>query len=324
MVSFILEKRLMSQSGSYSKLNQKKQHTLREAVIVEGVALHSGVAVSLTIQPAAIHHGIVFKRIDVKNHHAVIPAKWNLVSDTRLCTTITNKQGISVSTIEHLMAAFSGCGIDNVTIEVNGPEVPIMDGSSEPFVSIFQSCGVVEQNAARQVLKILKPVEILGDLGECIILTPADEFSIDFEIDFNSMAIKEKSLDISLVNGTFNHVISGARTFGFLEDVDKMRAAGLGLGGSLDNVVVVDGSNILNAGGLRYNDEFVRHKILDCVGDVYLAGGPIMGRIKAFKTGHYFNNKLLRQLFADEEAWEWITLSEEKTQPRCELTSALV
>ena len=314
----------MSQSGSYSKSNQKKQHTLRETVRVEGVALHSGVAVSLAIKPAAIDQGIVFKRIDVKNHYAVIPAKWNLVSDTRLCTTITNKQGISVSTIEHLMAALSGCGSDNVTIEVNGPEVTIMDGSSEPFVSIFQSCGVVEQNAARQVLKILKPIEILGDLGECIILSPADEFSIDFEIDFNSMAIKEKSLDISLVNGTFNHVISSARTFGFLEDVDKMRAAGLGLGGSLDNVVVVDGSNILNAGGLRYNDEFVRHKILDCVGDVYLAGGPIMGRIKAFKTGHYFNNKLLRQLFSDEEAWEWITLSEEKLQPRYELASALV
>ena len=314
----------MSQSGPYSKLNQKKQHTLRETVRVEGVALHSGVAVSLAIKPAAIDQGIVFKRIDVKNHYAVIPAKWNLVSDTRLCTTITNKQGISVSTIEHLMAAFSGCGIDNVTIEVNGPEVPIMDGSSEPFVSIFQSCGVVEQNAARQVLKILKPIEILGDSGECIVLSPAEEFSIDFEIDFNSMKKKEKSLDISLVNGTFNHVISGARTFGFLEDVDKMRAAGLGLGGSLDNVVVVDGSNILNAGGLRYNDEFVRHKILDCVGDVYLAGGPIMGRIKAFKTGHYFNNKLLRQLFSDEEAWEWITLSEEKPQPRYELTSALV
>tara|TARA_S200000501_G_scaffold357044_1_gene380331 strand:+ start:105 stop:1049 length:945 start_codon:yes stop_codon:yes gene_type:complete len=314
----------MSQSGSYSKSNQKKQHTLRETVRVEGVALHSGVAVSLAIKPAAIDQGIVFKRIDVKNHYAVIPAKWNLVSDTRLCTTITNKQGISVSTIEHLMAAFSGCGIDNVTIEVNGPEVPIMDGSSEPFVSIFQSCGVVEQNAARQVLKILKPIEILGDSGECIVLSPAEEFSIDFEIDFNSMAIKEKSLDISLVNGTFNHVISGARTFGFLEDVDKMRAAGLGLGGSLDNVVVVDGSNILNAGGLRYNDEFVRHKILDCVGDVYLAGGPIIGRIKAFKTGHYFNNKLLRQLFSDEEAWKWITLSEEKTKPRYELASALV
>ena len=314
----------MSQSVSYNKLNQKKQHTLRETVRVEGVALHSGIAVSLTIKPAAIDHGIVFKRIDLKNHLAIIPAKWNLVSDTRLCTTITNKQGTSVSTIEHLMAAFSGCGIDNVTIEVNGPEVPIMDGSSEPFVNIFQSCGVVEQNAARQVLKILKPIEILGDLGECIILSPAEEFSIDFEIDFNSMAIKEKSLDISLVNGTFNHVISSARTFGFLEDVDKMRAAGLGLGGSLDNVVVVDGSNILNAGGLRYNDEFVRHKILDCVGDVYLAGGPIMGRIKAFKTGHYFNNKLLRQLFSDEEAWEWITLSEEKLQPRYELASALV
>jgi UDP-3-O-[3-hydroxymyristoyl] N-acetylglucosamine deacetylase len=314
----------MSQSGSYRKLNQKKQHTLRETVRVEGIALHSGIVVSLAIKPATIDYGIVFKRIDIENHHAVIPAKWDLVSDTRLCTTISNKQGINVSTIEHLMAAFSGCGIDNVTVEINGPEVPIMDGSSEPFVSIFQSCGVVEQNAARQVLKILKPIELLGDLGECIILSPAEEFSIDFEIDFNSMAIKEKSLDISLINGTFNHVISGARTFGFLEDVDKMRAAGLGLGGSLDNVVVVDGPNILNAGGLRYNDEFVRHKILDCVGDVYLAGGPIMGRIKAFKTGHYFNNKLLRQLFSDEEAWEWITSSEEKIQPRYELASASV
>ena len=314
----------MSQFGLYSKLNQKKQHTLREAVSLEGVALHSGVSVKLNIKPAAIDHGIVFKRIDINTDHAVIPAKWNFVSDTRLCTTITNKQGISVSTIEHLMAALSGCGIDNATIEVNGPEVPIMDGSSEPFVSIFQFSGVVEQNADRQILKIRKPVEILGDLGECIILSPAEEFSIEFEIDFNSMAIKEKSLDISLVNGTFNHDISGARTFGFLEDVDKMRAAGLGLGGSLDNVVVIDGSNILNTGGLRYDDEFVRHKILDCVGDVYLAGGPIVGRIKAFKTGHYFNNKLLRQLFSEADAWEWITLPEEKTQPRYELASALV
>ena len=295
-----------------SILNVKKQHTLGKVVEFGGIALHSGGNVNLKILPADVDHGVVFRRIDVSRNTSRIPAAWDMVSDTVLSTTITNSNGISVSTIEHLMAALSGSGIDNVLIEIDGPEVPIMDGSSEPFVHGFQSSGVVEQKATRSILKILKPVEVFGESCERIALYPADDFSIDFEIDFNSSAVREKTLDVALVNGTFNHEISAARTFGFLEDVDKMRAAGLGLGGSLDNVVIVDGENVLNSEGLRYEDEFVRHKILDCVGDVYLAGGPILGRIEAYKTGHYFNNKLLRQLFANPDAWEWIT-EEKKT-----------
>ena len=302
-----MDNSLMLHNLADSILNVKKQHTLGKVVEFGGIALHSGGNVNLKILPADVDHGVVFRRIDVSRNTSRIPAAWDMVSDTVLSTTITNSNGISVSTIEHLMAALSGSGIDNVLIEIDGPEVPIMDGSSEPFVHGFQSSGVVEQKAARSILKILKPVEVFGESCERIALYPADDFSIDFEIDFNSSAVREKTLDVALVNGTFNHEISAARTFGFLEDVDKMRAAGLGLGGSLDNVVIVDGENVLNSEGLRYEDEFVRHKILDCVGDVYLAGGPILGRIEAYKTGHYFNNKLLRQLFANPDAWEWIT-----------------
>lgn len=302
-----MDNSLMLHNLADSILNVKKQHTLGKVVEFGGIALHSGGNVNLKILPANVDHGVVFRRIDVSRNTSRIPATWDMVSDTVLSTTIKNSNGISVSTIEHLMAALSGSGIDNVLIEIDGPEVPIMDGSSEPFVHGFQSSGVVEQKAARSILKILKPVEVFGESCERIALYPADDFSIDFEIDFNSSAVREKTLDVALVNGTFNHEISAARTFGFLEDVDKMRAAGLGLGGSLDNVVIVDGENVLNSEGLRYEDEFVRHKILDCVGDVYLAGGPILGRIEAYKTGHYFNNKLLRQLFANPDAWEWIT-----------------
>ena len=302
-----MDNSLMLHNLADSILNVKKQHTLGKVVEFGGVALHSGGNVNLKILPANVDHGVVFRRIDVSRNTSRIPATWDMVSDTVLSTTIKNSNGISVSTIEHLMAALSGSGIDNVLIEIDGPEVPIMDGSSEPFVHGFQSSGVVEQKATRSILKILKPVEVFGESCERIALYPADDFSIDFEIDFNSSAVREKTLDVALVNGTFNHEISAARTFGFLEDVDRMRAAGLGLGGSLDNVVIVDGENVLNSGGLRYEDEFVRHKILDCVGDVYLAGGPILGRIEAYKTGHYFNNKLLRQLFANPDAWEWIT-----------------
>ena len=179
-----------------------------------------------------------------------------------------------------------------------------MDGSSSPFVDLFEKVGLSQQDACRKVIKILEPIEVT-EKDARIKLLPADNFSIAFQIDFKSDAIKDTALDISLVNGAFNHYISSARTFGFLEDVDRMRAAGLGLGGSLKNVVVVDGAKVLNDDGLRFKDEFVRHKILDCVGDLYLCGGPILGRVKAHKTGHYFNNKLLRKLFAKRSAWRW-------------------
>ena len=299
-----------------------KQHTLGKVVKCKGIALHSGVISEVLIKPAEVNHGIVFKRVDVENNDPFIAADWRLVSDTVLSTTISNSSQVSVSTIEHLMAAFAGCGIDNILVEINGPEVPIMDGSSEPFVKMLELSGIVEQESARHILKILKPINVIGNGGEHITLLPARYFSVDFEIDFNSSAINEKTLDIALVNGTFNHSISSARTFGFLEDVDKMRAAGLGLGGSLENVVIVDGENILNNGGLRYKDEFVRHKILDCVGDLYLSGGPILGRVTAYKSGHYFNNQLLKKLFLDTDAWEWVTETEFPSVRNYELFAA--
>lgn len=286
-----------------------RQRTLKNAVPCDGVALHSGVECSLTIRPAGPDHGIVFKRIDVTDGDCLVPARWDKVTNTMLCTTISNEADVHVATIEHLMAALAGCGLDNALIEIDGPEVPIMDGSAAPFVMLFECAGSVEQDAPRRALRILKPITVMD--GNCgVTILPALDFSVEFEIDFDSEAITERSLDIRLVNGTFNESISRARTFGFLEDVDRMRAAGLGLGGSLDNVVVVDGARVMNEGGLRFDDEFVRHKVLDCVGDLYLAGGPMLARVVAHKSGHAFNNKLLRAVFADESAWEWTTLDE--------------
>jgi UDP-3-O-[3-hydroxymyristoyl] N-acetylglucosamine deacetylase len=286
-----------------------RQRTLKNSIPCRGVALHSGVDCTMTLKPADPDHGIVFKRTDVADKDNVIPARWDRVSNTILCTTISNDDGVRVATIEHLMAALAGCGIDNALVEIDGPEVPIMDGSSAPFVMLFECAGAVEQDAPRRAIRILKPVTVSdGDCG--VTVMPGPDFSVEFEIDFNSEAVSEHSLDIRLVNGTFNESISRARTFGFLEDIDQLRAAGLALGGSLDNAVVVDGERILNEGGLRFDDEFVRHKILDCVGDFYLAGGPMLARVVAHKSGHAFNNKLLRALFADESAWEWTTLTE--------------
>jgi UDP-3-O-[3-hydroxymyristoyl] N-acetylglucosamine deacetylase len=286
-----------------------RQRTLKAVVSCEGIALHSGVECSLAIHPAGPDHGIVFKRTDVTGKDNLVPARWDQVSNTMLCTTISNDDGVEVATVEHLMAALAGCALDNALIEIDGPEIPIMDGSSAPFVMLLEHAGSVSQEAPRRALRILKPITVSdGDCGVTVL--PASDFSVEFEIDFNSQAVTELSLDVRLVNGTFNESISRARTFGFIEDVDRMRAAGLGLGGSLDNVVVVDGARVLNDGGLRFDDEFVRHKILDCVGDLYLAGGPMLARVVAHKSGHAFNNKLLRAVFADASAWEWTTLDE--------------
>jgi UDP-3-O-[3-hydroxymyristoyl] N-acetylglucosamine deacetylase len=286
-----------------------RQRTLKNPIPCRGVALHSGGECAMTVRPAGPDHGIVFKRTDVTDRDCLVPARWDRVSSTTLCTTISNQDGVEVATIEHFMAALAGCGIDNALIEIDGPEVPIMDGSSAPFVMLFECAGSVEQQVPRRALRVLKPVSVSD--GECgVTALPAPDFSVDFEIDFASPAISERSLDIRLVNGTFNETISRARTFGFMKDIDRLRAAGFALGGSLDNAVVVDGDRVLNEGGLRFDDEFVRHKILDCVGDLYLAGGPMLARVVAHKSGHGFNNKLLRALFADESAWEWTTLDE--------------
>ena len=279
-----------------------KQKTIKDNVELEGIGLHNGIKVKLSLKPAPANSGIKFKRIDVDNGKNIIEANYNNVNSPVLCTKIQNSEGVSISTIEHLMAAFYGEGIDNVLVEINAPEVPIMDGSSEPFVSLIECAGVVEQSAPRRVIRILKPVNVeVGDSQAT--LMPADRPSLDVEIDFDSAFISNQALSIGLVNGSFCKELARARTFGFLHEVEQMRAAGLAKGGSLENAVVVSQDGVLNDGGLRFDDEFVRHKMLDAVGDLYLAGGHIIGQFSGIRSGHAINNALLRALFADSEAW---------------------
>jgi UDP-3-O-[3-hydroxymyristoyl] N-acetylglucosamine deacetylase len=286
------------------------QRTLKQTANCEGVGLHSGEPVSLTLHPAPSGSGIIFNRTDVELDLAIIPASWDKVVDTRLCSTIGNEHGVRVATIEHLMAALSGCGVDNVLVEIDGPEVPIMDGSSGPFVKLIEETGLVEQDQARRVIRILKPIEVQNGESRAV-LEPADRCSLDVEIDFKGTAVEEQSLNVGFVNGAFCKELASARTFGFLHEVEAMRAAGLARGGSLDNAIVVDGAKIMNKDGLRYEDEFVRHKILDAVGDLYLAGALIVGSFSGARCGHAINNQLLHALFADEDAWCYDVISGE-------------
>ena len=257
----------------------------------------------MILHPADAGTGIQFKRTDITGG-VLIPAKWDHVVDTRLCTTIGNSDGVTIGTVEHLMAALAGCGIDNALIELDGPEVPIMDGSAQPFVSLVERAGVVEQDAPRRIIRVLKTVSV--DDGKAR-LSPGTHLSLDFEIDFENGAAFQKTLSIGIINGSFAKELAGARTFGFLSDVEDLWAAGYARGGSLDNAVIVSGDKILNEGGLRYDDEFVRHKILDAVGDLYLAGAPIIGSFQGVCSGHATNNALLRALFADPDAWKYDT-----------------
>lgn len=287
---------------------QVRQRTLKAPIDCSGVALHSGNKVHMTLHPADADSGIVFRRTDVAGMGAEIPALWDRVVDTRLCSVIGNDGGVTVSTVEHVMAALAGCGIDNALIEINSPEVPIMDGSSEPFVFLIECAGVQEQDAPRRVIRVLKPVSVSD--GDCVAtLMPADRFTVDMEINFDSAAVERQSLRLGVVNGAFCKELARARTFGFLHEVEAMRAAGLAKGGSLDNAIVISGDEILNEDGLRFDDEFVRHKALDAVGDMYLAGGQVMGAFSGVKSGHALNNKLLHALFADSSAWAYDTIS---------------
>lgn len=279
-----------------------RQKTLKRPIPCRGVGLHSGQPISMRLCPAPTDHGIAFLRTDVTDAEPRIAARYDNVVDTRLCTVIANEDGVRVGTIEHLMAAFAGCEVDNALVEIDGPEVAIMDGSSEPFVFLIDCAGIVEQDAPRRAIEIRKPVTVDLD-GKRVSLTPADGYLIDFEIEFDSAAIGRASLGVEMVNGTFRHEIAQARTFGFLHEVETLQAAGLARGGSLENAVVVDGDRILNEEGLRCPDEFVRHKVLDCVGDLYLAGAPLIGHVDAVKAGHHINNAVLRALFADPSAY---------------------
>ena len=279
-----------------------RQHTLKSSIGCTGIGLHSGTEVAMTLHPAEPGTGIVFRRTDITNSDNAIAATWRNVVDTRMATTVANDDGLRLATVEHLMAAFAGCAIDNAVIEINGPEGPIMDGSAAPFVFLIECAGVIEQVAPRRAIQVLRPIEV-RDHAKSITLMPAPGFSVAFEIDFGSSALAHQNLGIEFINGNFKTDIARARTFGFEHEVTQLRAAGLARGGSLDNAVVISGDSILNSDGLRYGDEFVRHKILDCIGDLYLAGGPILGHVRATRSGHTLNHRLLTALFENDDAW---------------------
>ena len=286
-----------------------KQNTLRRSINCVGISLHGGQKTSLTLRPAGANTGIVFRRIDIVGSREIL-ASWENVVDTRMCTTISNADGVTVSTIEHLMSALAGCGIDNVYIDIDGLEVPVMDGSAQPFVFLIECAGVLELDAYRRIIKILKPVRVKTG-NKMAELTPSKTFSVSFEIDFDNEIVANQTISVNMVNGNFKKEIARARTFGFMHEIETLRAAGLGLGGSLDNAVIVEGNKVLNEDGLRYNDEFVRHKVLDAVGDLYTAGSFIWGNYKGVRSGHALTNNLLRALFADKTAWCYIDLGAE-------------
>ena len=288
---------------AYSKINQNQQ-TINKEITFSGIGLHSGKKADVIIRPSKEDSGITFIRTDIKNNN-VIEAIWKNVSSTILSTTIENNNKVSVSTIEHLMSALSGMHIDNAIILINGPEVPIMDGSSMPFVNLFEEAGITKQNKSRKIIKINEEVSVSKDDSYVKIL-PNKQFSIDFEIDFESNIINKQACQLQLLNGNYKSDISSARTFGFEKDVNELRANGFALGGSLDNAVVVGEKNILNKEGLRFADEFVRHKILDSIGDLYLAGMPVQGYFYGKKSGHYLNIELLKKLLSDNTKFEII------------------
>jgi UDP-3-O-[3-hydroxymyristoyl] N-acetylglucosamine deacetylase len=284
------------------------QTTLKNSIGCRGIGLHTGVKVSLTLHPAEADTGIVFERTDLPRGSRIVPAAWDRVVDTRLCTAIGNEHGATVGTIEHLMAALAGCHLDNARIEIDGPEVPAMDGSSAPFVFLVECAGLVDLDAPRRAIEVLKPVSV-SDSGRIATLMPHDCFAVSCEIDFDDPAVAHQVLNVSLRNGTFKSEVCRARTFGFAEDVDRLRAAGLALGGSMDNAIVIRDGIVLNEEGLRYDDEFVRHKVLDSIGDLYLAGGPILGQFRGHRSGHEINNRVLRALFADDTAWRSVEMT---------------
>tara|TARA_A100001011_G_scaffold386365_1_gene462054 strand:+ start:3256 stop:4131 length:876 start_codon:yes stop_codon:yes gene_type:complete len=284
--------------------NNKNQQTISRPLEIKGIGLHSGLVVSMKLLPAEEDYGIKFIRTDLKINNNV-DAIWFNVTNTKLCTTISNQFGVSVSTIEHLMSALSGLHIDNLKIEIDGPEVPIMDGSSKEFVNLLENDIIKKQSKQRKVLKIEKTIKVSSQ-DSSVELKPNNQFSIDFEIDFPSKVISKQSCQLQLINGNYKTDIASARTFGFEKDVHLLRSSGLALGGSLDNAVVVGENKILNKDGLRFKDEFVRHKILDCIGDLYLAGSPIQGYFYGNKSGHNLNNLLLKTLFADKNNYNYI------------------
>ena len=290
------------------------QRTLRTAIKTTGVGLHTGVRVDLTLRPAAPDSGVVFHRVDLAPPVA-IPADARHVGDTRLSSTL-KRDGASVSTVEHILSALAGLGIDNLHIDIAGPEIPIMDGSAGPFVFLLQSAGIVEQDAPKRFLRVLAPVEV-RDGDKWARFDPFNGFKLDFTIDFPHPVFgsENRHVVIDFAEHSYVKEVARARTFGFMQDVEAMRAAGLALGGSLQNAVVLDDFRVLNAEGLRYDNEFVKHKVLDAIGDLYLLGRPLIGQYTAFKSGHGLNNALARALLARPEAYELATFAKTDAVP---------
>jgi UDP-3-O-[3-hydroxymyristoyl] N-acetylglucosamine deacetylase len=284
---------------------QNVQQTLKSPVTFNGVGLHSGRPVRLTVNPASADYGIWFRRTDITTGDAMIPARWDAVEPSSLCTMLTNRKGATVQTVEHLMAALAGLGIHNALIEIDGPEVPILDGSAVPFVDRLLARGLREQAVPVRAIRVLKTIEVRE--GEALArLQPAEMLEIDFAIDFAERAIGRQSRALSMSNGSFVRELADSRTFCRQSDVDAMRARGLALGGTLENAVVFDDDRVLSPGGLRHPDEPVRHKMLDALGDLALAGGPILGRYTGERAGHALTNRLLHALFADPRAVRWV------------------
>jgi len=294
------------------------QTTIKNKMVCQGVGVHTGILSTLTLLPAPEGTGVVFRRTDHPGIAGVVPARYDRVTDTRLGTTIGNVYGVKVHTVEHLMAAIVGCGVTNLIAEIDGPEVPIMDGSAAPFVFLLECAGLIHQSAPQRAVRIRETIRV-EDGEKYAELAPGMGFSAELEIAFeNCPVIDRQFYSFDLDGPSFKAELARARTFGFRHEVEYLQSQGHALGGSLTNSIVVDGDRIMNEGGLRYADEFVRHKLLDVVGDMALAGAPIFGAFRGFKTGHALNNRLLRELFSRRSAWEMVTLHARRTAPAAE------
>jgi UDP-3-O-[3-hydroxymyristoyl] N-acetylglucosamine deacetylase len=299
-----------------------QQRTLKSLTRAVGVGLHSGQKVELTLRPAPVDTGIVFRRVDLPQP-VEIPVTFDSVCDARMASTISpggDPGSPKVQTIEHLMSACAGLGLDNLIVDIDSDEVPILDGSSASFVFLLQSAGIVMQQAPKRFIRVLKPIEVRQGEGASLMwarLEPYHGFKLTFEIEFNHPAVDATGQQVvfDMGAGNYKRDIARARTFGFTKDFDVMRSRGLTLGGSMDNAIVVNESRVLNTDGLRYDDEFVKHKILDAIGDLFVAGHPLLGAYTAYKSGHALNNKLLRALMADRGAWEMVTFEDERAAP---------
>jgi len=291
------------------------QKTIRDVIELDGVGLHNGKKVNLSLKPAEINSGIKFKRVDVDFTKNIIEANYKNVNPSPLCTKIQNSHGVSVSTIEHLMAVFYGEGIDNVIVEINAPEVPIMDGSSFDFVTAIRSFGTEVQNSPRKFINVIKKIEVKNGSKYISIEPLAKDLIIDFEIVYKNPLIRTRRKEFKLSSGDLNSIYN-SKTFCLYEDIDQIKSQGLAKGGSLENAIVVKENKILNDDGLRYRDEFVNHKILDCLGDLMLSGHRIFGHIKTSQGGHQLTNTLLREFFSNKSNWEFLSLKDKQKDPK--------